>query len=138
MTTTTSTTSTAMSANVKVRHVLTELLETERVYVNEISIVLKVNTHTHTCPSCFERLRSHYVFATELGVGVLLLLPSLYRIVFICRDTGINWSILTRTNRFHCNWPRKLTSCSATCQRFALFTVRSFCQIWRVACPVHS
>ncbi|EFX81870.1 hypothetical protein DAPPUDRAFT_21042, partial [Daphnia pulex] len=31
----------AVSANVKVRHVLTELLETERVYVNEISIVLK-------------------------------------------------------------------------------------------------
>jgi hypothetical protein len=34
----------AVSANVKVRHVLTELLETERVYVNEISIVLKVKT----------------------------------------------------------------------------------------------
>jgi hypothetical protein len=33
-----------VSANVKVRHVLTELLETERVYVNEISIVLKVKT----------------------------------------------------------------------------------------------
>lgn len=31
-----------VSANIKVRHVLTELLETERVYVNEISIVLKV------------------------------------------------------------------------------------------------
>ncbi|KZS15196.1 putative Guanine nucleotide exchange factor DBS [Daphnia magna] len=30
-----------VSANIKVRHVLTELLETERVYVNEISIVLK-------------------------------------------------------------------------------------------------
>jgi len=28
-------------ANVKVRHVLTELLETERIYVNEISIILK-------------------------------------------------------------------------------------------------
>jgi hypothetical protein len=36
----------AVSANVKVRHVLTELLETERVYVNEISIVLKVKTTT--------------------------------------------------------------------------------------------
>lgn len=34
--------SSGVSANVKVRHVLTELLETERIYVNEISIVLKV------------------------------------------------------------------------------------------------
>lgn len=33
-----------VSANIKVRHVLTELLETERVYVNEISIVLKVKS----------------------------------------------------------------------------------------------
>ena len=30
-------------ANVQMRHVLTELLETERIYVNEISIILKVS-----------------------------------------------------------------------------------------------
>ena len=35
-----------VSVNIKVRHVLTELLETERVYVNEISIVLKVKITT--------------------------------------------------------------------------------------------
>ena len=102
-------------ANVKMRHVLTELLETERIYVNEISTILKV-----PIPTAGQNLQKLTTFC------------------WFNRVIGISWSILIHIRKFLCNWLRKPTFYSVIYRRLALSTARSFFRTWRAALPARS
>lgn len=108
-------------ANVKLRHVLTELLETERIYVNEISTILKVPARIH--PNLNNEDNSFKMFIVFF---------------FEIRVTEISWSILNHIRKFRCSWLRKLTFYSAICRRLALSTGRFFFRTLRVALPAPS